>query len=176
MSLLRRSRKPNMDGVNLLMTLLLCYPEIGTVTFDPAKGETLQMAFALNRLPGDEENKKFGQFLTESISTYHSLLGLPEGRLSITVEGNGKAAILGIKRDMATISRGEISLIAALVRDNFKDDLVTDTEMEKDLPDEATRLAHEDNIDNILGSVRHGVISETMVGYREAGRVMVYNK
>lgn len=176
MSLLRRSRKPNMDGVNLLMTLLLCYPEIGTVTFDPAKGETLQMAFALNCLPNDEEKQKFGQFLTESISTYHCLLGLPEGRLSITLEGNGKAAILGIKRDMATISRGEISLIAALVRDRFKDNLVTDTEMETDLPDEATRLAHEDNIDNILGSVRHGAISETMVGYREAGRVMVYNK
>lgn len=176
MSLLRRKHKPNMDGVNLLMTLLLCYPEIGTVTFDPARGETLQMAFALKRLPDDEENKKFGQFLTESINTYHSLLGLPEGRLSITVEGNGKAAILSIKRDMATISRGEISLIAALVREKFPEELVTDPDMENNLPDEATRLAHEDNIDNILGSVRYGGISEMMVGYREAGRVMVYNK
>ena len=176
MSFLRRQRKPNMDGVNLLMTLLLCYPEIGTVTFDPAKGETLQMSFALNRLPGDEENKSFGRFLTESISTYHSLLGLPEGKLNITLEGNGKAAILGIKRDMATISRGEIKLVASLVKDTFGESLVTDPDMEKNTPDEATRLAHEENIDNILGSVRYGVISETLVGYREAGRVMVYNK
>ena len=176
MSFLRRRRKPNMDGVNLLMTLLLCYPEIGTVTFDPAKGETLQMSFALKRRPEDEESGKFGRFLTESINTYHSLLHLPEGKLNITVEGNGTAAILGIKRDMATISRGEIKLIATLVRETFGDDLITDPDMEKNLPDEATRLAHEENIDNILGSVRCGVISETLVGYREAGRVMVYNK
>lgn len=176
MSFLRRRRKPNMDGVNLLMTLLLCYPEIGTVTFDPAKGESLQMSFALNRLPDDEENKNFGRFLTESVSTYHSLMGMAEGKLNITLEGNSKAAILGIKRDMATISRGEIKLIAALVKDTFGDALITDSEMEKNIPDEATRLAHEENIDNILGSLRYGTISETLVGYRDDGRVMVYNK
>ena len=45
-----KGKRPNMDGINLLVSILLCYPEIGTVSYEPGT-DALHFSFALMEVP-----------------------------------------------------------------------------------------------------------------------------
>ena len=49
-----RKKKPNIDGINLLVSILVCYPEIGTISYEP-KEDALHFAFALQEVPPRQE-------------------------------------------------------------------------------------------------------------------------
>ncbi|MGI6092321.1 MAG: hypothetical protein ACOYD5_04975, partial [Negativicutes bacterium] len=60
------------DGVNLLISILVCYPEIGTINFDP-RTNSLKLTFILSNLSTQTKCMEFKQLLTDSISAYHLL-------------------------------------------------------------------------------------------------------
>ena len=168
-------RKPNMDGINLLVSILVCYPEIGSVSYEP-KDDALHFSFALQELPSREDYESAGELLRESILTYHSLEGFEDGRIEVFLEGQGHTAFFRVVRDIRTISQGEISMIATLMRERFGETLIADAEGRPEAV-EFDLAAREDAIDHMIGSfkiARGG--TNRMIGIREEGRVLVFNK
>ena len=88
-----QGRKPNMDGVNLLISILVCYPEIGAVSYEP-KDDALHFSFTLRELPSRAEYESVGELIRESILTYHSLEGFEGARIEIFLEGAGPYGVL----------------------------------------------------------------------------------
>ena len=170
-----QGRKPNMDGINLLISILVCYPEIGAVSYEP-KDDTLHFSFTLRELPSRQVYEDAGELIRESILTYHSLEGFEDGRIEIFLEGQGHTAFFRIVRDMRTISQGEIGMISTLMRERFGKTLIADEESRPEAV-EFDLAAREDAIDNMIGSfkiARSG--TNRMIGIREEGRVLVFNK
>ncbi|MEG6586426.1 hypothetical protein [Dendrosporobacter sp. 1207_IL3150] len=160
------------DGVNLLISILVRYPEIGTISFDP-NNESLKLTFMLSGIPTQPEFLTTKKLILSSIAAYHQLEGLNIHITDVQLSTYENVAILNIFRDVATLSKSEIAMIIALLRDKFKDRLVADLNdsmLEEDL------LIQEELIDNMLENIKKHHAAHCLIGIREDGRVLVFNK
>ena len=85
-----------------------------------------------------------------------------------------KATFITIKRDMKTFSHGELRLINTLINEEFGELLIMDTDKIPMI--DSTMLTQMDLIDTMFASLKINPVVEKMIGIREAGRVIVFNK
>ncbi len=169
-----RKKKPNIDGINLLVSILVCYPEIGTISFEPGD-DALHFSFALQEVPPRQVYEDTGELIRESIVTYHSIEGFSDAHIEIYLEGQGHTAFFHVIRDIRTISQGEISMIAEIMRERFAETLMIDPDSRPDAF-EFDLAAHENAIDHMIGTLKITRVTNRMIGIREEGRVLVFNK
>jgi hypothetical protein len=169
---LEQEEKLNTDGVNLLVSILVCYPEIGTLNFEPIN-DSLKMTFVLNKMPSKDEFLLVKDMIFRSILTYHTLEGFKSNKIDINMSSYENVAFISFIRDMDTLSKGEIALISTLMKENFKESLVTDGNT---TPAEEDGIFQEDFIDNMIGNMKLNQMATNLIGIREEGRVMVFNK
>ncbi|WP_110953206.1 hypothetical protein [Anaerosinus massiliensis] len=169
---LEQEEKLNTDGVNLLVSILVCYPEIGTINFDPMNN-LLKMTFVLNKIPSGEEFLMIKTKLLQSVLTYHVLEELKANTIDIQMDSYEGVAFIRVFRDMDTLSKGEFALISTLMKECFSESLVTDGNA---TPTEEDGIFQEDFIDNMIGNVKINQMASNLIGIREEGRVMIFNK
>ncbi|HHV61830.1 MAG TPA: hypothetical protein GXX51_04215 [Firmicutes bacterium] len=174
MSRLQRQREDHAaNSVSLLISILVRYPQIVTVNFDP-KHKTLKFTFMISEQISDERYAKFKMKLEENIETYAALIqsGKPDIELHM-VRFEGFTS-LEVKRDVQTLTQEEISLIIELVVAEFGDQLITERG-EDSLLDEEISMQDE-IIENMLEDLRESFQERDLIGFREEGRVLVFNK
>jgi len=157
--------------MQLLASLLACYPEISMIDYD-AQGGTIDFIISLSIVPSREEYDKFRELVDESILTYHSLAGIIGGMVDVSLEGHEHTSFLHLKRDADTVSQGEIRMLAGLTVDYFGDALLV--EHLPELP-EGTELPY-DSIDRLMGSLKKSSTPKHIIGISDGGRVMIYSK
>jgi len=160
------------DGVNLLISILVRYPEIGTISFDPLHN-SIKLTFMLSSILTAQEFEAIKTVVLNSIKAYLMLSGAGEHKADVQLSSYDRVTMLVVSRDVATLSKGEITLLITLLRDKFRDVLVTDNNdamLEEDL------LIQEELIDNMLQNVKSNHTVNRLIGIREDGRVLVFNK
>jgi hypothetical protein len=160
------------DGVNLLISILIRYPEIGTVSFDP-RYNCFKLKFMLSAILPENEFSNIKHLLTDSIAVYNMLEGQPVKTCEIQVYNHEQVSMLTIARDVYTISKNEIALIIALLQNNITKYLITDYNdslLEEDL------LIQEEVIEDMLANVKSYNTLHRLIGIRENGRVSVFSK
>lgn len=160
------------DGVNLLISILVRYPEIGTIRFDQ-QSNSLKTTFMLSSIPNDHEFKEIRQLLIDSIAAYHMLEGLEAQHAEIELTTYDRMAMLTILRDVHTLSKGEFALLITLLRECFRERLVSES---NDILLEEDLLIQEEQIDSMLENMKQQHIAQSLIGFREDGRVVVFNK
>lgn len=167
---LNKKQKTNsetfMDGIQLVASLLICFPEMGKVTLD-SKEKGVWLDFTLKKQPSEEQMDKANKLVTDSLRLYHEFEGIQGARMAFFYE----ASSLHIFRDIDSLSKAEIDMLVTLIRDNFVGLLLIDGV--KNADDDAVESQME-MIDYRLNFLRENHIAENMVGIREEGRVMVY--
>ena len=156
----------SMDGIQLVASLLMCFPEMGKVTLD-SKDEGVWLDFTLKGVPTEERMQAADKLITDSLRFYHEIEGISGAKLAFYYE---KCA-LHIFRDIGSLSRAEIGILVTLIKDNFGDLLLTDAFSDID---EDVLYNQSEMIDHRIRFLRENHIRENMVGIREEGRVMVY--
>lgn len=172
MANLEKINKPNMDGVNLLVSILVCYPEIGTLSFEPSD-ESLKMTFVFSKVPDNEEITAFKRFLEQSVQVYYQLERIKKAFLVIEISEYEGIVFLNIIRDIKTLSKGEIALITTLIRERFDTILLADVNA---MNNDEEGIIQEDFIDNMIGNLLLNQSREKLIGIREDGKVMIFNK
>ena len=167
----KREKKPDPEGSHLLATILVVYPEVSTVSYEPEDG-MLRLSFAMTGKPEQEAFQQFAQMVIDSIEAYHHLEGFSNAKIEMYIEGAGTTSFLHVKRDIASLSRGELSIIAELVEERFRDELILDGP--EGTVDTDFLIAQEDHLEQVLGMVRQLKIPDRLVGIREHERVVVY--
>ncbi|MDF2572421.1 MAG: hypothetical protein K0R55_4025 [Sporomusa sp.] len=161
------------DGANLLISMLVRYPEIGTINFDP-EANSLKLTFMISGIPTARDFEVVKRLIINSIAAYHLLEGVTTDRIDVELSSYEKVAMLTVQRDVHTMSRGEIGLTIKLLRDRFADLLVADRNdamLEEDL------LFQEEVIEDMLENMRKKDNDDhSLIGIREDGRVFVFNK
>ena len=155
-----------MDGVQLVASLLMCFPEMAKVTLD-SEDSGVWLDFTLKDVPSEERMKKADRMITDSMRLYHELEGFSSAKLAFFY---AKGA-LRIFRDIDSLSRAELDILVSVIRDNFDDLLLADT---VNNIDEDVLFNQSEMIDHRIRFLRKNHIHENMVGIREEGRVMVY--
>ncbi|MPM18156.1 hypothetical protein SDC9_64562 [bioreactor metagenome] len=161
------------DGVNLLISILVRYPEIGTIKFEP-KQNSLKLTFMLSNLSIQSDLVEFKQLLIDSITAYHILETSNIEITEIEFSTYENMTMMNIIRDVHSLSKAEIALIITLLRNKFQDRLVidyNDSMLEEDL------VMQEEVIENMLESMKKQYLgNNNLIGIREDGRVLVFNK
>jgi len=160
------------DGVNLLISILISYPEIGTVSFDPQDNQ-LKLKLMLSAIPSSDEFSTIKNLLIHSIAAYTMLEGLPLKTCDIQLDTHEKVAMLNIIRDVYTISKNEITLIITLLRENLQKYLIFDYNVSLSQED---LLSQGEVIENMLENIKHHNLLHGLIGIRENSRVLVFNK
>lgn len=155
-----------MDGIQLVASLLMCFPEMGKVTLD-SKDEGVWLDFTLKGVPTGERMQAADKLITDSLRFYHEIEGISGAKLAFYYEKRA----LHIFRDIGSLSRAEIGILVTLIKDNFGDLLLTDAFSDID---EDVLYNQSEMIDHRIRFLRENHIRENMVGIREEGRVMVY--
>ncbi len=169
-----KQKQSNPDGINLLAAILVCCPEITSVSYDP-NTETVSLTFTLKNPMSQKAFDELANFLGESIAAYQALEGYGETGIDFSMDIQGELGFFHIKRDLKTISRGEIMLTVSLVKERCGDTLIMDaTAGERMDPD--FRAAQEEVIERTLGNVQQIKLADKLVGIREEDHVVVFNR
>lgn len=161
------------DGANLIISMLVRYPEIGTINFNP-DANSLKFTFMISGIPTAEDFERNRQLIINSIAAYHMLAGIADIGIDVELSSYEQVAMLTVIRDVHTLSRGEINLTIKLLKERFNDRLVADHNdalLEEDL------LFQEEVIEDLLENMRKQYNDHNnLIGIREDGRVFVFNK
>lgn len=168
----KNEKKPNMDCVNLLTSVLIYYPEISKISIEP--DEKIYINYIIQKILTDEEIEKTRTLLEECLKSYHYLEKTQVECDEVKINIEEKATFITIKRDMKTFSHGELHLINTLINEEFGELLIMDTDKIPMI--DSTMLAQMDLIDTMFASLKINPVVEKMIGIREAGRVIVFNK
>ena len=163
-------KKPNMDCVNLLTSVLIYYPEISKISIEP--DEKIYINYIIQKILTDEEIEKTRTLLEECLKSYHYLEKTQVECDEVKVNIEEKATFITIKRDMKTFSHGELRLINTLINEEFGELLIMDTDKIPMI--DSTMLAQMDLIDTMFASLKINPVVEKMIGIREAGRVILF--
>lgn len=169
---IKDEKKPNMDCVNLLTSVLIYYPEISKISIEP--DEKIYINYIIQKILTDEEIEKTRTLLEECLKSYHYLEKTQVECDEVKINIEEKATFITIKRDMKTFSHGELRLINTLINEEFGELLIMDTDKIPMI--DSTMLAQMDLIDTMFASLKINPVVEKMIGIREAGRVIVFNK
>ena len=170
---LKKSKKPNPDASRLLASILVVFPAIQSVTYE-SKDETLEFSFALNGKFSQEDFTEFLNYVAESVETFHHLEGVNGAKIELNVEGVYGTCFLNVRRDVATLTCRELSLLTELAFNYFGDKLIED--YDEYYPDEEYLIAQEDYLEQCLNNMRHLRVEGRLVGVREHERVLVYSR
>ena len=167
---LKREKKPNPDATRFLASILVVYPTIQSVTYD-SKDETLTFSFALNGKFSHDDFEGFLKYVAESVETFHHLEGMGGASIELDVEGVYGTCFLNVRRDMATLTFRELSLLTELAANYFGENLIEDFDGTQD---EEYIMAQEDFLEQYLNNMRQLRVDGKLVGVRERERVVVY--
>jgi len=167
-------RKEMSTGVQLLASMLVCYPELYSVTYEP-KDTEITLDFVVQRQISHEEMEEFANLVDKSVQTYHDLHGGSPVWLAIDADVNGTRMTVHVRRQLATMLRGELDLLAELFDDKFGDALQVDVHTLDSLePDFSTMQSNV--LDQMFDLVQAARIKEKMIGMRDKDKVVVYNR
>ena len=171
---LKKTKKPNPDATRLLASILVVFPAVQSVTYE-SKGETLEFSFALNGKFSKVDFENFLRYVAESLDTYHHLEGLGGAKFELNVEGVYGTYFLNVRRDVATLTCRELSLLTELAANYFGDKLIEEYD-EDYYSDEEYLIAQEDYLEQCLNNMRQLRVEGRLVGVREHERVVVYSR
>ena len=170
----RTSREQARPGVQLLASVLVCFPEIAAVSYDPCEG-MLTMAFFVCAQLSPAEAEAFTAFLGESIESFHAIEGSVVTAMDFSYERHDGLMMLHLARRMDEVTEREIGLTVQLLTDRFGDALLVDVHG-ADLPNAEFRQMQHETLDRMLTAVREMPLRDRLVGIRERDQVVVYNR
>ena len=161
-------------GVQLLASVLVCFPEIEAVSYDPVHG-LLTMDFVVRAEMPPAEMENFAALLGESIETYHALEGGDAGTADFSYEQHGGLTMIHLARRMDELTERELNLIVQLITGRFGKALLVDAHGAGLADAEFSAIQHE-TLERMLTAVREIPLRERLVGIRERDQVVVYNR
>lgn len=167
-----RSGDETGDSVNLLTSILVRYPEVATINFDPEQ-QLLTFTFILSKpIPGDGV-ASLREKLLASIEVYNWLEGRTVRYATVAHLPDDQLTRVDVKRDVESLEREEIGLIVEIFRQHLNKDLVTEANEPLDGED---ALFQEEVIDQSLQFLKEANEGKCLFAFREEGRVLVFDK
>lgn len=158
------------DSVGLLVSILVRYPEVGTINVDEVE-QLLTLTFYLAE--DLSEHLPCHEHLTESLMLFNQLEGRKCRVCSLCLSRDEVVTTLEIVRDIETVTLSELNLLVNLMRQSYYEQLVTDVVDE--IPEEE-QLIQDEIIKHMLDIVRTKKLDKSVLALREEGRVLVFNK
>ena len=155
---------------NLLTSILIHYPEIATINLDP-KDRVIKFSFYLKNITLELGEVK--KYMQQALQAYYYLEHITTEVNAFTFEQLDQFTIMEFWRDINSLSQKEISLVIALLKDQFGASLISDEDEDLDVDNQTL---HEELISYMLENVKMSRANSELIALRDEGKVVVYNK
>ncbi|HBE80442.1 MAG TPA: hypothetical protein DDW65_22060 [Firmicutes bacterium] len=162
------------NSMSLIAFLLVRYPELGSVRFDPGQ-KTLLFSFVLIKSLTKEEFEPFKDKLLLSLNNMTQLQGRESetGTIEVNYAEYDGLTFLEIVRNIESLTQEEIALITGIIRESFEEYLLLDQD---DTLQEEDAVLQEEMIEHMLEDLKDSRQEKRLIGFREEGRVLVFNR
>lgn len=162
------------DGVSLLISILVRFPQIGTINYE-SKNRIMRLNFIIARPVPEQEQLDLAHNLAKHIKAYHFVMNQQPSFLKFScAQQYEQFYCLSLERDLSSLSKGELDIVINLLTEAFGDNLVVEDRESVDFMDEPG--FPEDLIDSMMEAVRTQRAAKNLTAMRENGRVLVFNK
>jgi len=165
-----KQKKDNLDSVDLLTSILVKYPEVGTIKIDPIRN-VLILVFIVSGITSSEISENLKKQLVSCLETFHFLKNIQSKILDIRYNCYEDLTLLEISRDIDTLDSIEIGLTINFLKEFFKDHLISE---QNGFFEDGNLSIQDEDIGKILENVRF-MPKNKIIAFREKGRVMVFN-
>jgi hypothetical protein len=166
-----RPTNESTDDVGLIVALLTRFPEIATITAHPLAG-TLELTFIIRERLERAAEADLRESIGDHVCSLLELRGDAPSRLDVLLERDERMSFAQVVRDTATVTREELVLLTALLRERFGERLVMSPSADT-LEDEDS-AAQDELVDFALEAMRDPEQQKSLVGFREERGVLVY--
>ena len=164
------------DYVNLFVSVLICFPEVGKIRFD-RDSNILYFSFMLKDVNSIPDFDAALQKIQTAVEKYHCLDRTREYHFSVEQHRVGDYIVVEAQRDMLSATRAEITFLIELFRLEFIHNIMVekmDTAFEDDYQWYYEEGAHH-RINDKRISMDEKTIGNQIVVCREAGKVLVFS-
>ncbi len=159
------------ETTGLLISILMRYPEVASVNYDPEK-QMLKFTFLCSKILEGKEIELLKEMILDAVGVYNSLEDKEAGNIFFEHYVYGDTTVIELQRDVCTLIGEEITLIVGLLRQFLGKNLLVE---ESNLLGED--LVEQDEVINyVLENIRLPKHEKQLVAFREEGRVLVFNK
>ena len=167
-----KSGKEVNDSVGLLITILVRYPEIAKINYEP-DNQLIKMSFLIKNDVQEETLKRFISGLKESIITFNYIEQVTNIIVDASFTINDDYINIELFRDIDTLTVNEINLITQLLHLSFSDNIIADNN-EVFFEDELQW--QEELITDMLENLKDSLPAKKLLAYRDEGKVRVFDK
>ena len=168
----KQQSKQDAYATNLLISLLMRFPEIMAINFDMPE-EKCKFTFMLQGNVPKEEYALFKRKLGESLDAFSELTS-ENIAVSVKLVRSGKVSLMEITSSTDYLCLEAIQLITSLLDISFPQIVVKDMDILETVRDE--EMLRQEEIIEYLLSHTTGTKKENLIAFREAGKVYVYDK
>jgi len=160
------------NSVSLLISILIRYPEVAKINFDP-ENHLLKFTFMYAGVLSETEIADLKENIVSSIEVYNTLECKNPRVVNLGYEVSDTLTMIEIQRDVDTLVQEEIALMVELFRQYINKSLVTE---ESDQPTDEDLVVQEELIEYMLENIKAKSENKRLYAFREEGRVLVFNK
>lgn len=166
-----------LSGVNLLINLLVRFPEILTAHYNLTEA-VLKLSFMLRLHPEQARYKAFKKCFSTSLKAYYDMLRLEPVAPKIHKKPINNWTLLQVIFHKKNIFFEEINLVGTLILNEFKKEIITDTRENGYLSNGKKFFEEDFNEDFIkcLLPEKKKHRKENLFAFREEGKVYIFDK
>lgn len=168
----RQQTRQDAYTTNLLISLLMRFPEIMAINFDMRR-DCCKFTFMLRCKLTQEQFYSFSRILGDSLDAYCELTG-ENFKVKPAYIRSGKISLLDISVSTTTLSLEIIQLLTGVVSGTFPAVLLRDLET-LDCVHEDEMVRQDEMIEYFLSHTM-GARQDNLIAFRDAGKVYVYDK
>lgn len=159
-------------GVGLLISMLVRYPELSRINFNPDV-HTIRFSFLVDRFLSEREFEEINRDVKVAIEAYHGLSGHDPQVFEMSLDAFDDVSIIYVTRDTRSLSQEEITLLVELLRGRLTDHLMAD--LGGSFAEEEI-IVQEELIQQMLNDLQDSAHEKNLVAFRDGGKVLVFNK
>ncbi|MDR3288161.1 MAG: hypothetical protein LBT22_01890 [Peptococcaceae bacterium] len=153
--------------MSLLISILLRYPEAGSVRYVP-QSNAINFIFLFTNEEDIQES--ILEKLPLALDVYHRLEERKMRLCQVEIQREEGIGKLSITRDVESITQGEVGLIVEMVKGELGTNILCD---EMELPEEEM-VYQEEMIGHMLDTMRNVEIDKNVIALREEGKVLLF--
>lgn len=162
-----------MSEVNLLVGLLVRFPEILTINYNLAEAYFI-ISFMLKANIEQERYIRFKEHFSACLKAYYGVLGQVPPSPAVSKRFVKDWTLLQITFYKKSISFEEINLVSSLILKEFKKEIIVDTRASSYISTE--KGSHGEDFIECLLPEKKKQEQENLFAFREAGKVYVFDK
>lgn len=166
--------RPSSKDVEILATLLVAYPQVSRVTYDP-KRKALNLAFLCKGPIGQRTKKGILKSYLDSMGVYHDLIGARAAITECLWEKMDDFYCLLIERDIASLTPGELNLTVELLENKVTVLYASDEGDFSPAGDDMNASARV-FLQDTVNQVKNLESTRKLVALREGEKVLVFDK